>query len=70
MVQTMKILINSKEKSVPPNTTVAALLSQMEINARYIAVELNGIIVDGQELARTVLQPGDKVEIVRFLGGG
>ncbi len=37
---------------------------------RRIAVECNGKIVPRETLATRILEEGDEVEIVRFVGGG
>ena len=50
--------------------TVAALLEQEGFARDRVAVERNGDIVPRAKYADTVLQDGDRVEIVRFVGGG
>lgn len=50
--------------------TVAALLEQEGFARDRVAVERNGDIVPRARYADTVLQDGDRVEIVRFVGGG
>jgi sulfur carrier protein len=39
-------------------------------NRRGLAVALNGAVVRRTDWARTILRPGDRVEIVRVLQGG
>jgi sulfur carrier protein len=53
-------------------TTVEELVcgKSEQSNRRGLAVALNGAVVRRTEWARTVLQPGDRVEIVRVLQGG
>ncbi|MCM1506716.1 MAG: sulfur carrier protein ThiS [Ruminococcus flavefaciens] len=50
--------------------TVTELLDVMEYNGRRVAVELNENIVPKAEYDSTVVSDGDKLEIVRFVGGG
>ena len=50
--------------------TVAEYLATTEYNPMRIAVERNGEIVPKATYAETVLQDGDSVEIVNFVGGG
>ena len=50
--------------------TVAEYLETTEYNPKRIAVERNGWIVSKAKYAETVLQDGDSVEIVNFVGGG
>lgn len=50
--------------------TVTELLGVMEYNGRRVAVELNENIVPKAEYDNTMVSDGDKLEIVRFVGGG
>ncbi|MDE5834467.1 MAG: sulfur carrier protein ThiS [Ruminococcus sp.] len=50
--------------------TVAELLNVMEYNGKRVAVELNENIVPKAEYENTAVSDGDKLEIVRFVGGG
>ena len=45
-------------------------LTQMGFDAKRVAVEKNGAIVPRAEYETTPLQEGDKLEVVRFVGGG
>ena len=50
--------------------TVAEMLTQLGGEQTRIAVERNEEIVPKAAYADTVLQDGDAVEVVRFVGGG
>ena len=50
--------------------TVAQYLETTEYNRSRIAVERNGEIVPKSQYDSTVLQEGDVVEVVSFVGGG
>lgn len=50
--------------------TVTELLSAMDTSSQRVAVELNEVIVPKAEYSNTVLNDGDTVEVVRFVGGG
>ena len=50
--------------------TIAEFLETTDYNPLRIAVERNGEIVPKATYAETVLQDGDSVEIVNFVGGG
>ena len=50
--------------------TIAEFLKTTDYNPLRIAVERNGEIVPKATYAETVLQDGDSVEIVNFVGGG
>lgn len=50
--------------------TVARYLETTDYNLSRIAVERNGEIVPKSQYDSTVLQDGDVVEVVSFVGGG
>ena len=50
--------------------TIADYLMTTDYNPMRIAVERNGEIVPKAKYAETVLQDGDSIEIVNFVGGG
>lgn len=50
--------------------TVAEYLSAASYDLKRVAVERNGEIVPKSEYAATILQDGDSVEVVSFVGGG
>ena len=66
----MEIKINGETRQVSAGLTVEELLAQLQIENRNLAVEYNGDFLEAADLARTVVQPGDALEIVRFVGGG
>ena len=50
--------------------TLAELLAFAGYETGRIAVERNGDIVPKAQYASTVLEDGDALEVVRFVGGG
>ena len=65
-----EVLINGESKQAVPGATVAALLNDMQLTGKRVAVERNGEIVPKSLHAATPLAPGDKLEIVVAVGGG
>ena len=63
------VKINGTEHDVA-GKTIAEYLETTDYNPMRIAVERNGEIVPKAQYAETVLQDGDSVEIVNFVGGG
>ncbi|MEE0059962.1 MAG: sulfur carrier protein ThiS [Acutalibacteraceae bacterium] len=63
------VKINAEEKNVA-GMTVAEYLATTNYNLKRIAVERNGDIVLKSQYDNTVLQDGDSVEVVSFVGGG
>ena len=66
----VRICVNGQPRDVPPETTVARLIADLEMQPRYLAVERNFELVPRAEHARCVLKEGDSVEIVTLVGGG
>lgn len=62
--------LNGEPRAVPDGCTVARLLADAGLDARRLAVEVNGAIVPRGAHATHLLCPGDRMEIVQALGGG
>lgn len=58
------------EKLPYEGKTVARILEENSCNGKRVAVERNGLIVPRAAYETTILQDGDTVEVVRFVGGG
>jgi sulfur carrier protein len=65
----MKITVNGEELAINPNTVLGYLV-EIGLDPRRVAVELNMDILEKGEYATTMLNEGDRVEIVHFVGGG
>lgn len=66
----MRIVVNGEERSLPEGTTAADLLSRLDLEPGAVVVARNGEIVPRDEVADVELEEGDRLEIVRFVGGG
>lgn len=66
----MILTINGESRDFPDGVTLAALVAQLGMKADRVAVELNLEIVPRPQWESTVLENGDKLEIVHFVGGG
>jgi sulfur carrier protein len=55
---------------VPEGVSVEALLDHLKVKREYTAVALNREITPKTRYADTHLKDGDRVEIVRPMGGG
>ena len=66
----MTITLNGDRFEVAQPLTVSALLAQLDIDSRRVAVEHNLIVLKRDSFDRTIVQDGDAVEIVNFVGGG
>jgi sulfur carrier protein len=65
-----RLTVNGEPLDVAPGTTVAGLLATMDTAGKRVAVERNGEIVPRSEHGTTVLESGDRMEIVIAVGGG
>lgn len=66
----MRITINGKEKTTDIGTTVAELLGRMELAPVRVAVEINQDLVPRKTFDERIVQDGDRIEVVTFVGGG
>ena len=64
------IVYNGEPRQVEEATTVAELLRQSGVPERLCAVELNESVLPKPSYESTLLQGGDRVEVVTFVGGG
>jgi thiazole synthase len=64
------IVLNGDPRAVAPGLTLAGLLAELALDASKVAVERNLEIVPRSTFAQVVLAPGDRLEIVHFVGGG
>ncbi|KAF0183669.1 MAG: hypothetical protein FD164_642 [Nitrospirae bacterium] len=65
----MKLMING-EPHETGQTTVSGLLAELAIQPERVAVEVNHAIIRRIEFDSFLLNDGDAVEIVNFVGGG
>lgn len=70
MSERIDVVINGETRTVVQGTTVAALVGELGLGDRRVAVERNLAVVPRAEHATTVLAAGDRLEVVTFVGGG
>lgn len=67
----MTLYLNGEEKKFKEDLlTITTLLEQIGVPIDYTAVEVNKEIVPKVQFEEFKLNQGDKVEVVRFVGGG
>ena len=66
----MQIWINEEPQEVKDGVTLQGLLNELGFDAATVVVEKDGAIVARDAFAATVLNAGNRLEIVRFVGGG
>ena len=66
----VKISVNGKAMDVEPGLTVDGLLTLLNVKREFTAVALNRDVLTKSSYDTVKLSEGDKVEIVRPMGGG
>lgn len=66
----MIVKINGEDKEIAPGISIAQLLEELGLRSGRVVVELNTEVVAREAHGGTQLKPGDRVEIVHFVGGG
>jgi thiamine biosynthesis protein ThiS len=66
----LEVIINGESRVIEPGATIAGLLGQLGIEPRLVAVERNEQLVPRRRHAETLLESGDRIEIVTLVGGG
>jgi sulfur carrier protein len=64
--------INGVEKQFPdgPPAVLSDLIGRLGIAEATVVAEIDGQIVPRQQFARTKLSGGQKIELIRIVGGG
>ncbi len=66
----MRLHVQGEEVDVPEGSTLSELLQKMDLLGQRLAVEINHTVIPRSTHATHRLQAGDRVEIVRAIGGG
>ncbi len=64
------IVVNGQPQTIASGSTVAQLLHAIDVRTELVAVEVNLEIVPKQVHAATIVNDGDKIEVVTLVGGG
>ena len=66
----MKLNLNGHFREVPAMANLADLAAWLELPAYGSAIELNGEVIRRADHPATPLKEGDRLEVVRLVGGG
>ena len=67
----MKITVAGVKKEVADNLTVAALIEQEQVETpQYVTVSINEEFISSDSFDTHILNEGDEVEFLYFMGGG
>ena len=66
----MKITINQESLVLDGEISLERLLVELSVSTKYIAIEVNKIIIPKSEYAKYLLKENDIVEVINAVGGG
>ena len=66
----MNVIVNGERHRIEPGTTVAALVVDLDLPSRGIAIALDRVIVPRSRWATEVLTPGAELDVVTAMQGG
>jgi sulfur carrier protein len=66
----MKVILNGREEFLPGSVSLAQLITDKGLRPEVVVVEYNRTILKKEDWASTIVNEGDNIELLRFLGGG
>ena len=66
----MKITLNGEKFTLETGSNIVNLIDKLDLDVDKLAIERNLEIVPKSKFAMTIIEEGDKLEIVHFIGGG
>ena len=66
----IKIFVNGDSKEVATGSNIFSILQSLKISTKHIAIEINESLIFRSNWEDTTLKEGDKIEIVKAIGGG
>ena len=66
----MEITLNGEKFTLETGSNIVTLIDKLDLNVDKLAIERNLEIVPKSKFAMTIIEEGDKLEIVHFIGGG
>lgn len=64
------ILLNGESRDVHDEMTLDQLLDLFSLPKQRVAIERNGVVMRRVDWPETMVNEGDKIEVVHFVGGG
>lgn len=66
----IQISVNGKTETCPAGSSLRAYLAGRETDPKKVVAEINGEILKPEAFDGRILNAGDEVEIIHFVGGG
>lgn len=67
------LTVNGVERQFAPDVmprTLSDLLDELDVAAATVVAEINGSIVAPEQFGATALEDGQRIELIKFMGGG
>ena len=66
----MEITLNGEKFALETGSNIVNLIDKLDLDVDKLAIERNLEIVPKSKFAMTIIEEGDKLEIVHFIGDG
>ena len=66
----MNLIVNGEKKEFNENSTLQAVISQLQVEDKVMAAAVNMEIVKKDAWANYIVKEDDKLELLQFVGGG
>ncbi|MDP2599608.1 MAG: sulfur carrier protein ThiS [Deltaproteobacteria bacterium] len=70
MTEPIEILLNGQPHTLDSPLSLAALMTQLKIEAKHVAIAKNDEIITRSLLQETFAQNGDRIEMITAVQGG
>jgi len=66
----MKIILNGEATQIDDNSTVLQVLQKYNLDSKLTVVEINLTVLKKEQFNTFFVKEDDKIELIRFMGGG
>lgn len=66
----MQIIVNGTPRDIPEQDSLLALLKELKLDPDTTLAELNRVVLGKNSYGEVTFHQGDRLELVRFVGGG
>jgi len=66
----MNLIINGEKKEFNDNSTLQAVINELQVEDKVMAAAVNMEIVKKNEWNNYIVRNDDKLELLQFVGGG
>ncbi len=66
----MNIVLSGETVNLERELTISELIAKYDMKKETVVVELNGELPDKDQYDNITTKEGDRIELIRFVGGG